>query len=65
MNSTLIDTLHQANLLIDRHGVVKVSDFGETRTKSKKVESVRESAGGTFRYMAPEVVSSCKILHSF
>ena len=48
--------LKPANILIDSHGVLKISDFGFAALKSNRTKDKKEIAVGTARYMAPEVL---------
>lgn len=48
--------LKSANLLLDKHYGVKISDFGLSRVKAQQYTMTAQV--GTFQWMAPEVISS-------
>ncbi|CEO96152.1 Protein kinase domain-containing protein [Plasmodiophora brassicae] len=48
--------LKSANLLLDKHYGIKVSDFGLSRVKAQQI--IMTGQCGTFQWMAPEVISN-------
>ena len=54
-NSVVHLDLKPSNLLITRQTLLKVCDFGSSKTVTKKM-SVIKPVGGTPHYMSPEVI---------
>lgn len=46
--------LKPLNILIDRHGKIKISDFGLSQNLHRDNEEVTNPGGGTYMYQAPE-----------
>lgn len=56
--------LKPANILVDEYGVLKLADFGMSRSIPDSMESIQQIVHGSPHYMSPELLDQVAV-HSY